>query len=387
MIKTIILGQGMVANYFAVGLERIKSGEIQPYGVPLANSLSKKIDEIEIVGSYDVDAKKVGKTLYEVAKVEIGNASSIPEKLKNITIMEGIHLKSLNGVVSNILGLERRLTLMEAVYELVDQWKKVKPDVIINVITTEKAKTFEDEVDFEINMEKNNVNRFSASQVYAYTLKKYAEETRNKVAFINGTPPPIANDETIVKMYEKNGLILFGDDGATGATPLTADLLEHMVTRNRKVEFIVQFNIAGNTDFLSLTLPEKNLMKEITKSSIVKDILGYEAPHYIKPTGYLESLGDKKFVSMYMEYHTFNDLKDEIYINVRMNDSPALAGLLVDLVRLGKICIERGLKGTIHQVNSFYMKKPGPPGSKSIAKILAFQKLKEWLKSINELEN
>ncbi|MEM2137430.1 MAG: myo-inositol-1-phosphate synthase, partial [Candidatus Methanomethylicia archaeon] len=138
---------------------------------------------------------------------------------------------------------------------------------------------------------------------------------------------------------------------------------------------------------LSLTLPEKNLMKEITKSSIVKDILGYEAPHYIKPTGYLEPLGDKKFVSMYMEYRTFNDLKDEIYINVRMNDSPALAGLLIDLVRLGKICIERGLKGTIYQVNSFYMKKPGPPGSKSIAKILAFQKLKEWLKSINELEN
>lgn len=388
MIRTVILGQGMVANYFAVGLERIKAGEIPPYGVPLANyKLRKKIEEIEIVGSYDVDTRKVGKTIYEVAKREIGDISPIPEKLKDIEIMEGIHLRSLNGIINETLGLERKLTLMEAINTLIDQWKEMRIDVIINIITTESSITFKSIREIEEEIAKNNTNRFTASQIYAYTLAKYKEETGCKAAFINCIPSPIANDESIVKIYEKHGLVLFGDDGATGATPLTADLLEHLATRNRKVEFIVQFNIAGNMDFLSLTIPEKNIMKEDTKSSMIKDILGYNVPHYIKPTGYLEPIGDRKFVSMHIEYYTFNNLKDEMYINIRMNDSPALAGLLVDLVRLGKICIEKNLKGAIYPVNLFYMKKPGPPGSKSTSKIIAFQKLKEWLMEIGELEN
>ncbi|MCS7366779.1 MAG: myo-inositol-1-phosphate synthase [archaeon YNP-WB-062] len=386
MIRTIILGQGMVANYFAVGLERIKAGEIPPYGVPLANvKLRRKIEEIEIVGSYDVDARKVGKTIYEVAKKEIGEVSPIPEKLKEVEVREGVHLRSLNGVLSGVLGLERKMTLKDAVNIIVDQWKEMNPDVIVNIITTENGKPTNSINELEEKINRNDVEKLTATQVYAYATLKYKEETGRKVAFVNAIPTPIANDENIVEIYEKNGLPLFGDDGATGATPLTADLLEHMATRNRKIEFIVQFNIAGNTDFLALTLPEKNLMKEVTKSSMIKDILGYDVPHYIKPTGYLEPMGDKKFVAMHMEYYTFNNLKDEIYINVRMNDSPALAGLLVDLVRIGRICIDKGICGAVYPVNLFYMKMPGPPGSKSTSKILAFQKLKEWLREIDGL--
>jgi len=172
---------------------------------------------------------------------------------------------------------------------------------------------------------------------------------------------------------------VFGDDGATGATPLTADLLEHLAERNRFVEFIVQFNIGGNTDFLALTVPERNKMKEFTKSSIVKDILGYDAPHYIKPTGYLEPLGDKKFVAMHIEYLSFNGFRDSIFINARINDSPALAGMLVDLARLGKIALDRGVKGTLYEVNAFFMKKPGPADARNVSKIVAFAGLMKWL--------
>jgi len=386
MIRTIILGQGMVANYFAVGLERIKTGEIPPYGVPLANvKLRRKIEEIEIVGAYDVDEEKVGRTVYEVAKKWIGKVSPIPEKLKEVEVREGVHLRSLNGVLSGVLGLERKMNLKEALNVIIDQWREMNPDVIVNVITTENAKPINSISELEERINRNDIEKLTATQVYAYATLKYREETGRKAAFINAIPTPVANDEKIVEMYNRKGLPLFGDDGATGATPLTADLLEHMATRNRKVEFIVQFNIAGNTDFLALTLPERNIMKEITKVSMIKDILGYDVPHHIKPTGYLEPLGDKKFVSIHMEYYTFNNLKDEIYVNVRMNDSPALAGLLVDLVRIGKICIDKGICGAVYPVNLFYMKMPGPPGSKSTSKILAFQKLKEWLKEIDGL--
>jgi len=152
-----------------------------------------------------------------------------------------------------------------------------------------------------------------------------------------------------------------------------------MYERNRKVIDIAQFNIGGNTDFLSLNLPERNIMKKITKSAMVSDILGYEAPNYIRPTGYLEPLGDKKFVAMIIEYYSFGEYKDELYIVWRVNDSPALAGLLVDLVRLGKIALDRQQYGTVYEVNAFYMKKPGPHGSKIISKYRAYQQLLQWV--------
>ena len=151
-----------------------------------------------------------------------------------------------------------------------------------------------------------------------------------------------------------------------------------MAQRNRCVRDIAQFNIGGNNDFLALTDEERNKSKEFTKSSIVKDILGYDAPHYIKPTGFLEPLGDRKFIAMHIEYVSFNGAVDELVVTGRINDSPALAGLLVDLVRLGKIAIERKEFGTVYEVNAFYMKNPGPRERGNVPRIIAYEKMRRW---------
>jgi len=382
VVKVIILGHGMVASHFAVGVERIKRGLVDPYGVPLANhDLPIDIKEIEIVGSYDIDEDKVGKTVYEVSKNLIGDKIEVPESLRNIIIREGVHLHSLDGLPIKARGLEDTMTLSEAVDRLVDEWRGMDVDVFINVVTTEYTSLFEDVKSLKRVFEKNLIDNISASQFYAYAAYKYAKNIK-PISFINLNPTPLANDPAFVKLYEEADSVILGDDGATGATPLTADLLEHLGNRNRFVEFIVQFNIGGNLDFLSLTQPKKNIMKERTKSSIVEDILGYDAPHYIKPTGYLEPLGDKKFVSIHIGYKTFNGLNDSLYVNARINDSPALAGYMVDLARLGYLVIERGFKGTVYEINAFYMKKPGPKDAHSIARIMAFHNLLQWIKNL-----
>ena len=76
---------------------------------------------------------------------------------------------------------------------------------------------------------------------------------------------------------------------------------------------------------------------------------------------------------------SFNGADDEIVVNARINDSPALAGLIVDLVRLGKIALDRKIKGTVYEINAFYMKNPGPQEAKNIPRILAYEKLKNWI--------
>ena len=375
MLKVVLLGQGYVGSIFAVGLERIKQKELKPYGVPLRDELPVAIEEVELVASYDVDRSKVGKTVYEVAGRYF--KGKVPEPLKNVRIFKGIHLGSLKNLPVEAEGLEDSMSLADAVERMVCELQELDADVIVNVCTTEAFKPMESVDELVRCIEEDRRDRITATQAYAYACALYAERRRSAV-FVNTIPTLIANDPAFVELARAKNLVIFGDDGATGATPLTADILAHLAQRNRYVKDVVQFNIGGNTDFLALTDAERNKSKEFTKSSVVSDILGYSTQSYIKPTGYLESLGDKKFISMHIEYVTFNAEVDELIVNGRINDSPALAGLIVDLVRLGKMAMDRGLKGTVYEVNAFYMKNPGPADRRNIPRIVAYEKLRRW---------
>ncbi|MET1128534.1 MAG: myo-inositol-1-phosphate synthase [Thermoproteota archaeon] len=387
-VRVAIVGQGLVATHFAVGVERIKLGEVEPYGVPLAGyKLPYAIEDIEVVASFDVDEAKVGKTIYDIAREALAYGNiPVPETLKGVVVERGIHLGSMAGLPFKVHGLEDELGSTErAVEKLVERFESIKPDVVINVATTEPSKPFHDVEALVKAIKGDDRARLSASHAYAYAAYRYAKESGRRVAFVNVIPSPLARDDAVVKLYEEASSLVLGDDGATGATPLTADLLEHLAERNRRVLSIAQFNIGGNTDFLALTVPERNKMKEETKSSVVRDILGYDVPNYIKPTGYLEPLGDNKFVAMHIWWRTFNGLTDELVVNLRINDSPALAGLLVDLARISKALLDRDVKGTAYPVNAFFMKDPGPRGAKNMARIKAFYAMIEYLKQMGVL--
>ncbi len=358
-----IFGQGYVASILAVGLQRIKNGEIGYEGIPFADTLPYRIEDIEIVTAFDIDEKKVGKKLSTVVKQYWQNGIKFD---RDYIIKEGY--RDYRGK-----GLE--IDLEEAIGKLVDEYEKKDIDVFINLITTEAAEPFMNAREFHNAIKRNDIDRISPSQLYFYSVTQYEKPA----AFINCIPTPIANDPAAVEIAEQSKTTLFGDDGASGATPLTVDVLEHLRERGRRVLSIAQFNIGGNTDFLSLTEEERNKAKEATKSSVVEDILGYDAPHYIKPTGYLEPLVDKKFVAMHIPYVSFNGAEDELIINARINDSPALAGLIVDLIRLGYMAVEREQFGTIYPINAFYMKMPGPREAKSIPKIIAYNRVKDWV--------
>ena len=367
-MRTAIFGQGYVASILAVGLQRIKEGEIGYEGIPLADTIPRSIEDIELVLAFDIDERKVGRRLSEIAEEYWGRMDFDCD----YEVKRGFGGGGMNGMWNSDGESE---DLEEVIGRLVDEYERNDVEIFINLITTERVQPFFDADKMERAIKENDVARLSPSQIYFYSVAQYERQT----AFINCIPAHIANDPACVRIAERNECVIFGDDGASGATPLTADILEHLHQRRRRVKCIAQFNIGGNTDFLTLQEPERNLAKEETKSSIVKDILGYDVPHFIKPTGYLEPLGDKKFVAMHIPYISFNEAEDELIITARINDSPALAGMLIDLIRLAAIAIERKEFGTVYPVNAFYMKMPGPREALATSKMRAYEMLKAWL--------
>ncbi|NPA85180.1 MAG: myo-inositol-1-phosphate synthase [Crenarchaeota archaeon] len=385
MVRIAIFGAGLVTAHYVAGLQRLKRKEMEPYGVPLAKyDVVISYEEEEVVAVYDVDARKIGKPLSEVVEEQLANVIPVPKDLPELPVREGLLMGSARGLdkLIPIRGRDQRLEPVEAVEEVAQELKRDGVDVVFNLISTEPAETYKSEGEL---IEALKGGRASAAQAYAYATYLASKDSGKAIGFVNMIPTPLANDPIFVNLFSETNSLLLGDDGATGATPLTADILEHLAERNRRVKFIVQFNIGGNMDFLALTVPERNLMKEKTKSSIVEDILGYDAPHYIKPTGYVEPLGDRKFVAMDIEWITFNGLVDELIINMRINDSPALAGLAVDLGRLAKALVDRGIKGTFYEVNAFYMKNPGPKEAKNKARIKAYYDMLQRLEELGIL--
>ena len=374
-----IVGQGYVASTVALGLARIKEGEIGLNGIPLQNFLKDyRVEDVEIASSIDVDATKVGSTLMEVVRTYYPTVSRSYECLESVRVAPGIHLGSTRNLPIKAVGLEEELGLENAVYEVVDLWERSGVDVVVNLVTTEYAEPPESFDQLRRLIRSGKPGRLPASYAYAYAAAVYAE-TVKPVAFVNAIPVTMARSRVFVEAFHERSSLVLGDDGASGATPFTSDVLEFLAERNRVPRGVVQFNIGGNLDFLALLDEDRNRAKERTKSSVVSDVLGFEVPSFIKPTGYVEYLGDKKFVSMHIEYVGFNGSVDEIVINMRINDSPALAGLLLDVVRLAKIALDRGYRGTVYELNAFYMKSPGPEGSRSISRIVAYQVLLDWL--------
>jgi len=365
----VLLGQGYAATIFAWGLARLKKGLVEPWGVPLARlDFGVPIESLEVVGSVDVDERKVGRTLYEVA----ASYGLEPEpELREVVVRPGLRLRSTPRFIRTA-ALDDGRSLEDAVARFEEALDELKPDVVFDVTTTVRDEPLWSWEEVE---ERAARGELSHSQMYAYIVLK-----RRGVAYVNLQPAHVACSPALVEQAERVGSLVLGDDGATGATPLTMDIVEHLAERNRRVLSIAQFNIGGNTDFLSLTEPERNLAKEETKSGFLGDILGYEPPHYIRPTGYLEPLGDKKFVAMHVQWVSFGGFVDEMVVNMRINDSPALAGYMVDLARLAYAALRCGVYGTVYEINGFYMKRPGPLGSRRRAKILAYQELLQFVR-------
>ena len=53
MVRIVIFGQGLVATHFAIGLERLKNGEIPGHGVPSnIRAIRGSMDSVDSLSSF-----------------------------------------------------------------------------------------------------------------------------------------------------------------------------------------------------------------------------------------------------------------------------------------------------------------------------------------------
>ncbi|KHJ82013.1 inositol-3-phosphate synthase, partial [Oesophagostomum dentatum] len=119
--------------------------------------------------------------------------------------------------------------------------------------------------------------------------------------YINGSPQNTLVPG-IIELARKHNVFVGGDDFKSGQTKIKSALVDFLVSSGLKPESIVSYNHLGNNDGKNLSEARQFRSKEISKSSVVDDMV--QANKILYPTGqnpdhcivikYVPYVGDSK---------------------------------------------------------------------------------------------
>ena len=192
-----------------------------------------------------------------------------------------------------------------------------------------------DNVDNLLASIKNNHDEIAPSTIFAVA------SILEKVPYINGSPQNTFVPG-VIALAEKEGSFIGGDDFKSGQTKLKSVLAQFLVDAGIRPVSIASYNHLGNNDGYNLSAPKQFRSKEISKQSVVDDIIKSNEILYNKEKGdkidhcivikYLPAVGDSK-VAM-DEYYSELMLggHNKISIHNVCEDSLLATPLIIDLV-------------------------------------------------------
>ncbi|MDR3063757.1 MAG: inositol-3-phosphate synthase [Methanobrevibacter sp.] len=338
-IKIAIIGLGNCACSLIQGIHYYKNKtEKDAIGLMHWKIEGYSPSDIEVVAGFDVDKRKIGKTIDKAIFSE-PNCTTIFQKHippSDVKVSMG---PVLDGVAEHMKDFEDKYTFV------------VSDEKPVDVVEVLKNSGAEMAVNF-LPVGSEEATRF------------YAQACLNAgVAFINCMPVFIASNKEWSLKFEEKGIPIIGDDikAQIGAT-ITHRALTHLFNqRGVKLERTYQLNTGGNTDFLNMLNRERLDSKKESKTQAVQAVLDEPLdPHnvHIGPSDYVPWQKDNKLCFLRLEGHTFGDVPMNIELRLSVEDSPNSAGCVIDAIRCCKLAINRGIAGELSSISSYIMKHP-----------------------------
>ena len=333
-IRVAIVGVGNCANSLVQGVTYYKDAAIDQEipGLMHANLGGYHISDIEFVGAYDVDAKKVGLDLADAMWASENNTIKFANVGKTgVTVERGT---TLDG-----LGRYYRETITESdatPVDMVASLKSKKVDVLICYLP---------------------VGSEDAAKFYAQVA------IDAHCAFVNALPVFIASDPIWAKKFTDAKVPIVGDDikSQVGATITHRILAKLFQDRGVHLDRTLQLNVGGNMDFKNMLERDRLESKKISKTQSVTSQLDHdmgEGNVHIGPSDYVAWLDDRKWAYVRLEGRAFGDVPLSLEYKLEVWDSPNSAGVIIDALRCAKLALDRGIGGPLLSPSSYFMKSP-----------------------------
>jgi len=339
-IRVAIVGLGNCASSVVQGVDFYranpdKTGLIHEYVGPYC------VGDIEIVLGFDVDRRKVGRSIGEAIMAAPNNTTKIPSDATpcSAPVLMG---QCLDGVADHMRQAgERGFQLAKDAEEattqsVVQALRDYSVDVLVNFLPVGSQK---------------------ASEFYMNCALEAG------VAVVNSIPVFIASDPEWEARFRERGLPIIGDDikAQIGATIVHRMLSQLFSARGVDIDHTYQLNTGGNTDFMNMMDRSRITSKKLSKTDAVQSALkGRLADEdiVIGPSEYVPWQKDNKLCFLRIEGQQFGGVPMNLEMRLSVEDSPNAAACVVDAIRYCRLAKDRGMAGALIAPSAFYCKHP-----------------------------
>lgn len=380
----LIPGLGAVSTTLIAGVEAVKKGLAQPVGaltqmgsIRLGKRTENRYPKIKdfvpltglhdvVFGGWDIYEDNVYEAAMNAKVIDASMLEAIRPELEKLVPMKAVfdrsYVKNLDG--KNVKSGKTKLELAEAV---MDDIKKFQKDnhcsrmVMVWCGSTEKY-IEQTEVHATIssfeNGLRNNDPAISPSMIYAYAAIKLG------VPYANGAPNLTCDIPALIELAHETQTPIGGKDFKTGQTLMKTIVAPGLQARALGVHGWFSTNILGNRDGLVLDDPDNFKTKEVSKLSVLEQILEPERSpelygdlyHKVR-INYYPPHGDNKESWDNIDIFGWMGYKMQIKINFLCRDSILAAPIVLDLALFMDLAKRAHMSG-IQEWLSFYFKSP-----------------------------
>ena len=383
-LGVLVPGIGAVTTTFIAGVEAVKRGIAQPFGsltqlatirlgkrtedrtplvkdfVPLAG-----LDDL-VVGGWDIFQDNAYEAALNAQVLDKTLLEQVKEPLEAIQPMKGVfypeYVKRLHGTWVKDGGskMDRAEMLMDDIRNFKASTGAARLVMIwcgSTEIFHEAAPVHASLKNFEEGLAKSDP-AIAPSQIYAYAALK------SGVPFANGAPNLTTDVPALIEMARERQLPICGKDFKTGQTMMKTILAPGLKARMLGVHGWFSTNILGNRDGEVLDDPDSFKTKEVTKLSVLDQILQpklypmlYKDLFHVVRINYYPPRGDAKEGWDNIDIFGWLGYPMQIKIDFLCRDSILAAPIVLDLVLFLDLAQRAGMKG-IQEWLSFYFKAP-----------------------------
>ncbi len=338
-IRTAIVGVGNCAKSLVEGISFYRSNPEERKGLIHWKIGSFAVQDIEIVAAFDIDQRKVGRTLDDALLSE-------PNSTKPLASIP------LSGVI-----VERGPTLDSVIPELRDFYIHESTAPPADISSTLRLAGAEVVLNYLP----------TGSNIAAH---HYAEASlAANCSFINCMPAVLARSTGLRDRFVDAGLVLLGDDikSQLGATVLNRTLLELFSGRGVHIADSSQVNYGGNADHFNLRF--RSTSKEACKEAALRSVAGVNIDPEVQMI-FREDLSDHKNAVITLSGSIFGLSPVRVKLELEDEDSPNSGGVVVDAIRMAKLLRDARIAGDAVDVCPRMMKAPPKQVSEAEAAVL-----------------
>jgi len=308
------------------------TGLMRPYVGPFGAG------DIEVVAAFDIDARKIGKTIEDAIFALPNNTKKFFTDLprSDVTVQMGPVEDGVAEHMAEYPEAERFVVSNESPVDLVRELRDSDAEILVNYMP---------------------VGAENASAAYAAACLEAG------VAFVNCVPCFVVSDPSWATKFIKAGLPCVGDDikAQVGATVVHRSLAKLFNDRGMKIDSTYQLNTGGNTDFLNMLNRSRLSSKKRSKTEAVQSQLDVPLDAgqiHIGPSDYVSFQKDNKVCFLRIEATGFGGIPMNLELRLSVEDSPNSAGSAIDAIRCCKLAKDAGVGGPLEAISAWTMKHP-----------------------------